>query len=188
MRILIYIPIVHHPEEMGTLLPAIKEKYIARHGTQGWQRHLQEVEELWDRITERLRAIPLAGRKIRLYQDGLPVCDRELEIVKQVAEAGSCNHQLLLDLIREGAVLTGTEDPGLLLEEHDRIRKGAEKAEFYYDQLMEQRDQFIAARVNQTLEEGETGILFIGALHRVAEKLPQDMEVWHLFRPEKGLE
>lgn len=188
MRILVYVPIVHLPEDMGSLSEAIKRKYIDRHGLRGWERHLQEVEELWRKIAEGLQALPLAGRKVRLYQDGLPICGREMEIVREVAEAGSKNHKLLLDLIREGAVLTGTEDPKLLLEEHDRIKKDQVTGEPAYDQLMEKRDRFISERVNQTLEQGEIGVLFIGALHRVEAKLPKDIEVRHLFRPEKGLE
>ena len=43
--------------------------------------------------------------------------------------------------------------------------------------LLRQRDDFIAARIAETLEEGETGILFIGAYHDVLSRMPEDIQV-----------
>jgi hypothetical protein len=43
--------------------------------------------------------------------------------------------------------------------------------------LLQRRDQFIAGRISATLGAGETGILFIGLIHRVDESLPEDIEV-----------
>ena len=41
----------------------------------------------------------------------------------------------------------------------------------------QQRDEFIAGRINETLAEGETGILFIGAYHDVVHRLAPDIRV-----------
>jgi signal transduction histidine kinase len=60
---------------------------------------------------------------VRLYQDGLPVCGREEEIVRDLAGSGSQNHQILLELIARGARLTGSESPSLLLEEYELARQ-----------------------------------------------------------------
>jgi hypothetical protein len=43
--------------------------------------------------------------------------------------------------------------------------------------LLKQRDDFIAKRIGETLGEGETGILFIGAYHDILPKLPDDIQV-----------
>jgi len=43
--------------------------------------------------------------------------------------------------------------------------------------LLKQRDEFIAGRINETLAEGETGILFIGAYHDVVHRLAPDIRV-----------
>jgi hypothetical protein len=43
--------------------------------------------------------------------------------------------------------------------------------------LLRRRDAHIAKRIFETLAEGETGILFIGAYHDVLSKLPADIEV-----------
>ena len=43
--------------------------------------------------------------------------------------------------------------------------------------LLEERDNFIARTIDETLQEGDTGILFIGAYHEVLSKLPADIRV-----------
>jgi hypothetical protein len=43
--------------------------------------------------------------------------------------------------------------------------------------LLKQRDEFIAGRINETLAEGETSILFIGAYHDVVHRLAPDIRV-----------
>jgi hypothetical protein len=115
--------------------------------------------------------------RVRIYQDGLPVCGHEAQIVRELAAAGSLNHQLLLELVERGATLMGTEDPQLLLCEYEAQRRrlgtvnsnepartppGDTAAD-----LLRSRDSFIARRIAETLPEGETGLLFIGAAHRL---------------------
>jgi len=43
--------------------------------------------------------------------------------------------------------------------------------------LLDQRDRFIAQRIDATLRGGEIGILFLGALHHAVEKLPNGIHV-----------
>jgi hypothetical protein len=43
--------------------------------------------------------------------------------------------------------------------------------------LLEDRDNFIAGTIESTLQEGDTGVLFIGAYHEVLSKLPADIRV-----------
>ena len=42
------------------------------------------------------------------------------------------------------------------------------------------RDRFIARTIDETLEQNETGILFIGAYHNVMKRLPKDITVIEL--------
>jgi pheromone shutdown protein TraB len=46
--------------------------------------------------------------------------------------------------------------------------------------LLRRRDRFIAATINETLEQNETGILFIGAYHNLIKRLPKDITVVEL--------
>jgi hypothetical protein len=47
--------------------------------------------------------------------------------------------------------------------------------------VLQNRDAFVAQRIDSTLEDGETGILFLGLLHRVDELLDGKFDVRHLI-------
>lgn len=185
MRRLIHIPIIHGPEDLGSQLEAVKQAYVSRCGIRAWQQHLRSVAQFWEETRRLMRPLTKRAGTFRIYQDGVPVCGQELELVRQLAATGSENHRLVVELVEQGAILMGTEDPGLLREEHERCQAATALSEratrARYDELMEQRDRYIASRIDATLaREGEVGLLFIGALHRVIEHLPKDIEVLRL--------
>jgi hypothetical protein len=130
---------------------------------------------------------------VRVYQDGLPVCGHEREIVTELAAAGSRNHKLLLSLLARGAVLMGTESADLLVEEYQlasaalaagRTPHAKARRDRLHDTLLERRDRYIADRINGTLGAGETGILFMGMLHEVTRSLdPNILVVYPHRRP-----
>jgi hypothetical protein len=181
LRKLIHIPIVHGPQDLGSELDAVRTAYVSRFGVRGWQQHLETINQFWNQTRHRLRSLREQAAKLRIYQDGMPVCGRELDLARQLAATGSQNHRLLVELADAGAVLLGTEDPDLLRQEHERAHGGGGTAETAanarYDPLMEARDRYIAHRIDTTLAGNELGLLFMGALHRVTEKLPQDIQV-----------
>ena len=55
------------------------------------------------------------------------------------------------------------------------------------NKILEERDNYIAKRIGETLKEEETGILFIGAHHNIIDKLPEDIEVTELKERDKIL-
>ena len=69
----------------------------------------------------------------------------------------------------------GTEDAQLLMEEYEMQKQRLARAdksvtpeqEKRLDHLLAARDSFIAERIAATLQEGEVGLLFLGALHRL---------------------
>ncbi|MGA2031762.1 MAG: hypothetical protein ABSG68_05860 [Thermoguttaceae bacterium] len=175
-RRLIAVPILHTAVDLGSLADAVRDRYVRVLGPSAWTERERTVDELWQAIRARVDALRLDYHAVLIYQDGLPVCGHELEIVRELAGAGSRNHQLILALIERGATLMGTEDPQLLLREYQMHRRSlggaaaepaaapvpsAEAAE-----LLELRDAFIAARIAETLPSGQTGLLFLGAAHR----------------------
>ena len=171
---------------MGSLAESLKKEYIKKYGIHKWEQHLKKINDLWTGIEERLNQRNLRYNQVKVYQDGLPVCGKELEIVQDIANSGGKNHQLLLKLIHEGATLVGTEDPALLIKEYQLIknaaaRKGAEKGTDGRSNYLAERDVFIANRIDTTLKDGETGILFLGMLHKVDEKLPSDIVIDYLI-------
>lgn len=193
MRILVYAPIVHSEADMGSLLKGVKQGFVSAFGENEWARRAAAVEAMWEGLAARLAAMPLVWSQVRLYQDGLPVCGREMDIVRDVAAQGSKNHRLLLHLVEQGATLMGTEDPQLMIREYRRIQALARAAiEAVPDSEIEAlrregdasliaRDAFIAKRIEETLQEGETGIAFLGMLHRVNEQLTDGVQVKYLI-------
>ncbi len=195
VRRLVHIPVIHSQAEMGSLSPAIQAMTVRRLGAQGWERNVNLIDGIWTQIEQAVDRWSLPYGKVRLYQDGLPVCGRELEIVAELAKAGSRNHQLLLRLQEQGATLMGTESADLLVQEYNLIKQmlaaddpaKAARLEARHQErshsLLKRRDQAIAERINHTLCPGEIGLLFLGMLHSLEGWLAQDIEVTHPLYP-----
>ena len=185
-RKLVYIPIIHTAADMGTLAASIRGKKLSMVGRQGLARNVAAVEKMWDKIERVASRLPLTPGTVRVYQDGLPICQHEQEIVSELAESGSRNHRLLLQLQSRGARVMGTESPELLVEEYQLAKaslafgvtaEDASRQRQLRDTVLEKRDRFIADRINVTLGDGETGILFIGMLHSLSRFLDSDIRV-----------
>ena len=188
-RTLIYIPIVHTPADMGALSESVRLATFRKVGATGWKRKLNLIDKIWTTTELAIDDLDLPYKTVRLYQDGLPVCGREAELVTELAKSGSRNHRLLLRLIERGASIVGTESLELLVEEYELAKqtmaaggslksagmKAHQKA--LSDSLLKRRDRFIADRINTTLDNGETGILFLGMLHSLENRLDKDIHV-----------
>jgi hypothetical protein len=190
MRYLIIVPIVHSSPDMGSMKEELERESIAKIGKERWEDNQRKIETFWNEVEGAIDALGLNYGKVRVYQDGMP-CGGELggRIVREVADKGSRNYQIVRKLIERGATLEATEDPKMLLKEYEHIKRFADatteiektEAKYQYEQikenLLQSRDEFIAKAIGSTLKDGETGVLFIGAAHDVASKLPQDVEV-----------
>ena len=183
MRALLLFPILHSLEDLGSMRDAVDEPHMAAKQTEQFQ---VGVDHFWSVVASTIDGFGLDFGKLKLYQDGLPLCGKETEIVTKTAQSGSKNFLLLQSLMEKGATIIGTESPDLLLQEYALMRQTKElRTELRNDAtetargLLEQRDTFIAQRISTTLKEGEMGLLFIGLLHKVEEKLPQDITAIH---------
>jgi len=197
-RTLIYIPIIHTPADMGALSPAIQRQKVEELGRNGWERNVKLVDQLWSWIEQEIEGLALPFERVRLYQDGLPVCGREMEIVAELAKAGSRNHGLLQRLREKGAAIMGTESSELLVEEYELVKedfaagrpklagRGEARRRALRDSLLKRRDQHIAGRINETLRAGETGLIFLGMLHCLGAWLDQDIRIIYLIQQPAG--
>ena len=193
MRQLIYIPVVHTEADMGSLLPAAKREFLRKYSESDWQKKSLAVREFWEGLHQRIEELHLDCPNTYIYQDGLPVCGKELQIVTELAEQGSPNHTLVLWLTDRGANLVGTESPELLLEEYQLVQgifsasKGNEReaaAAAYTKRapdLLAQRDGYMRRRIDATLPDKCVGLLFIGLTHRADEGQPSDVQVSYVI-------
>lgn len=201
LRRLIYVPIVHSEADMGSMAPQMQKEFAQKLGVHHWRQHVRAVDEMWAGIEKKILALELDFQKVRVYQDGLPVCGKEVVIVHDVAAKGSKNYQIVQHLLKRGAQVEGTEDPMLLMKEYSYIKlalaiadlearkKKMKEVVHERDTLLEKRDRYIAGRISETLQLGETGILFMGIIHRIDRYLPKDIQVEYLISrlPFQGL-
>ncbi len=171
---------------------------VGRLGVNGWQRKVNRVEALWTRIEHVLESLALPYRQVRIYQERLPHGGHELAIVTAMAKAGSRNHRLLLQMQEKGATIMGTESPELLRQEYELMKEilssarspeelgEPQRGDLQKDvtkSLLQQRDAYIATRINSTLCPQETGLLFLGCSHAVAGLLDTDIRVAYPLAP-----
>lgn len=190
MRRLFVIRIVHTSADMGSMSEGLIKEGIAKLGREKWLENQKKIESFWNEVEKEIESLNLDYSRTRIYQDGLP-CGGELglRIVRETADKGSRNYQIVRNLIEKGATIEATESPELLRKEYEHIRaivnatSGKEKAEAerryeqIKDDLMRERDEYIANAIDITLKDSETGVLFIGAAHNVVLKLPKDIEI-----------
>jgi phage host-nuclease inhibitor protein Gam len=187
---LIYIPVIHSGSDMGTIADDISRKGIAELGIETWQSHIRTVDKYWDVIANYCEELKIEINEMNIYQDGM-VTDGEIamRIVEDSVKMGSRNYEIVSNLITRGARIVRTEEYNLVKKElelyksistNDSLLKKllkiiVIKAKRYF--LMKKRDAFIAASIDQTLNAGNTGLIFLGAYHHILDKLPEDIEI-----------
>ncbi len=188
MRKLYLVPTIHMSADMGSVAPALNERAAAGLGRELWQEHKEIVSGFWDSIARFFDSLDVNGFKV--YQDGLVADGAEgLKIIREGISLGSKNYEIIGKLRKREAVLVKTEDLALVRQEHEYITRiahakslkerevAAMRYKLVQSKLLKQRDEFIARRIKETLGEGETGILFIGAYHDISPRLPENIQV-----------
>jgi hypothetical protein len=193
MRTLIYVPIIHSVADMGSMGAELKRKSISGLGEENWQKHTDTVTGYWEAIESYFENIAISIKGIKIYQDGMFVDgEMALKFLSEGIKSGSKNSEIVSKLIDRGAVLMKTEDFKMVKDEYDGlqnvIKSKTTLKKIYlllrYKMLkpvfLKRRDRFIAETIDKTLEQNETGILFIGAYHNVMKRLPGDINVIEL--------
>ena len=192
MKNLLYIPIVHNKADLGSLGSQLSLDGEKKYGVATWHNHLEQVDKSWadieSEIFRQLTNIPFA--RIKIYQDGLPaVGDIGRQIVSDAAKKGSKNYSIVDDLLARGATLEMAENKELLFKEYyllsdiSKAETPEKQLEAYLiyqnaaQQLLYDRDSYIAGQINTTLNDEETGIAFFGAAHAVIDKLNEEIRV-----------
>lgn len=188
MRTLFYLPIIHTSADLGSIAKDVTKRGIAELGEDVYKEHENTVRGFWMAISKYFDSIKVTGRK--LYQDGM-VANGAVgqKIVEEGVKSGSQNYELILRLLKRGAILVKTEDFNLVKKERDNLVAitqakssgikliAALKYKLVKNSLLNKRDKFIAHSISETLNPGQTGIIFIGAYHNIKKKLPRDIQI-----------
>jgi len=193
LRKLVYVPVLHAREDSGQAASVLHGNEKSGIKDKEFNADQSAVGEMWAGITAKIEELNLPWNKTRIYQDGLPVSGKELEIVTRLTDHGSWNHLLILNLLKKGAKLEGTEDMDFLMREYDFLNvllmknastgQTAAVAEYQAKsrELLKMRDEFILNRVKTTLQEGEVGIVFMGVMHRLDKMLEKDFLISYVI-------
>jgi hypothetical protein len=190
---LIYVPILHAQDDAGSRTSLLtrndRNEIVRRKIDQG----PSAVDEMWEGIAAKVEGLSLPWDRVRIYQDGLPVCGNELEVVTRLAANGCRSSNYILKFIRNGAAIEGTEDMELLIKEYDLLNQllmkrsgvGQQEANTLYQassrSLLVVRDQFIFNRIVGTLQPGELPLVFMGVMHRLDKMLEQAYSVAYVI-------
>ena len=188
MRKLYIFPIIHTDIELGSYGPVYRKYFISKNGLAAWKRKWATVQHLWDCIKTTILKMNLDYQKLRIYQDSLSVEMSADVMVNEMTARGSRNYLVINSLLKKGAQIMGTENSVYLLEQYSRLQLGSETSIDNDKELLKKRDAFIAQRIEATLRDDETGLLFIGANHDVAKFLPSDMQITNLYHFKKAIE
>jgi len=175
---------------MGSLGKELMLKSVSMLGENKWQKHIDTVNGYWRVIESYFESIELSTNETKIYQDGMFV-DGEpaMKIINEGIKSGSKNSEIVSKLIGNGAILIKTEDFKIVKNEYDGLQSILKSKNNFQrlflllrykilkPVLLLKRDKFIAGRIAETLGCDETGILFIGAFHKIVKKLPKDITV-----------
>lgn len=158
-RKLLYIPVVHDP--WSEYDEDLREASFGPNPDENLVRQFREgLKRYWDRVDKALSKVEID----RVYQDacydwfGL---DFYLDYYRKDA-AESRNFRTLCSLLDRGAQL-------MITESNDARNQNFSAKDPVIRNLP--RDLFVAANIDSTLQEGETGVLFMGVNHKVYEIL-----------------
>lgn len=191
-RMLVHVPIIHSQADMGSYREQVRHAYIRQKGVRAWEDSRRAIDRFWEVMEKRILSLDLDYARLRIYQDALPVCGREADIIRDLAQTGAANYTILQILMERGATVEGTESLELLLRERDLLsangnspgapanRRDRQAVAEAAADLLRARDRFISARIDETLKPRDIGMLFIGALHHVTDLLPGTIKVMSL--------
>lgn len=187
------MPIIHSSADMGSLGKELKHKSADGSTGNKWQKHSETVNGYWDVIESYFENINIGIKGIKIYQDGMFVDgEMAIKIINEGIKSGSKNSKIVSKLIDRGAILIQTEDFGMVKDEYDGFQSILKsknsitklfrllRYKISKSILLTRRDNFISARIAETLKQNETGILFIGAYHNIIKRLPKDIAVIEL--------
>lgn len=148
-----------------------------------------KLEAYWNEVDLRLDDLGSKVGKIqKIYHE---LIDEEGEKgLKRVKKLNGNSYHIVKRYVDKGAELQATEDINLVRESMDWTRclaanlqseKALSKISQFYIEAMQKRDEFIAKRINETLKENESGIIFIRENHSV--KFPSDIEIFRVHPP-----
>jgi hypothetical protein len=169
-RKLFFIPLLYRAEDVPEEYLALFDKY--------WEQVGKQLLDLESKL----------GKVNRIYHELVPLPGEEG--CNAVKELNGKSHELIMLSLEKGAHLEAVEDSDTMTEFMDWGRcmlvglQNPKVITRIYDAYMEsgkKRNEYIAGKINDTLDSDEIGILFMRENHHV--QFPQDIQVFYIAPP-----
>ncbi len=149
----------------------------------------EKFELYWEQVKTHINNLEAKiGQVNRVYHESVaPAGEEGLKFMEKLSPS---SYQIAKDKCQNGAVVEATEDKELADEAMDWERclliglvseKALRKVSEFYQEASKKRYEYIAKRIDETLKEGEAGLLFIREGHMV--QFPNDIEVFSVAPP-----
>ncbi len=163
-RTLFYVPRMYTHSEFKVLTGSLPEDFN------------QETRKFWKYVEEKL--LVFAGRIQRIYRDGSFKSGKDG--LADLASVDSDNYSLAKELVDRGATFEATEDRIQIAESESWLAMlsspDSDQMTFeLYQQTMEERDNYVASRIDETLKADGTGVLFFIPSRRI--EVAEDIKV-----------
>ena len=169
-RKLYFIPLIYRGEE-------VPEEY------------LEKYEKYWEQVEKQIAELESKlGSVTRIYHELIPVSGSEgCEAVREISDK---SHRLIQTCLEKGARLEAFEDGELLTEFMDWNRcllvglqnpKVVTRVYESYIEAGKKRNEYMAGKIDETLETDEIGVLLMRENHQV--QFPSDIQVFYIAPP-----
>lgn len=151
--------------------------------------YLEKFNKYWEQVEKQVAELgEKLGEVRRVYHELVAVSgDEGSKAVKELSER---SYKIVQACLGKKAKLEAVEDGDILSEFMDWSRcliiglqnpKVVSKVYDSYVEIGKKRNEYIARKIDKTLEENEIGVLFMGENHQV--QFPSDIQIFYVAPP-----
>jgi hypothetical protein len=151
--------------------------------------YLEKFNKYWEQVENQIMELELKlGKVNRIYHELISIGGEDGS--KAIKDLSSRSHAIVQACLDKGAQLEAVEESDLLTEFFDWSRclivglqnqKVFNKVYESYTEVSKKRNEYIAAKIDDTLEVDEIGILLMRENHQV--QFPPDIQVFYIAPP-----
>ena len=186
-------------EELGKIEKPSAEEYkkgrklylipLIYRGQESPEEYLEKFDKYWEQVEKQMEDLELKlGRVSRIYHELIPVAgEAGCKAIKELSER---SYKIAQTCLEKGAQMEAVEEGDILTEFMDWSRclivglqnpKVLTQVYESYTEAVKKRNEYIAAKIDETLMTDEIGILLMRENHQV--QFPSDIQVFYVAPP-----
>ena len=153
------------------------------------EEYLEKLNRYWEQVEKQISELELKlGKVNRIYHELIPAGGEGGS--KAIKELNDKSHKIIQTCLEKGAQLEAVEEGDLLTEFMDWSRcliVGLQNQKVFtrvyesYSEAGKKRNEYIAGKIDETLQADEIGILLMRENHQI--QFPPDIQVFYVAPP-----